>query len=187
MSNLFHNRLSVTISDGDMQALRSSIYDMESLLPFTVGLTETERKNLPKINRENKLFVDDAVVALRENGHLAPAYVDAGEIEKDITLFEQLSELEQLLLRVLNRLSHTRTLAGSEAYQGCLSFYRGVKDAAALGFPGAESVADRLGRRFKLRRNTGPVTQAEDASTGADAPSSPTDTLPTAGHSISDD
>ena len=163
MANMFNNRLSVTLSDADMQSLRSCIDDMESLLHFTVGLTDAERMNLPKINRENKLFVDDAMVALRANGHLAPRYVDIVEIEKDLLLFEQLSELEQLVLRVLNRLSHTRILAGSEAFQACLSFYRGVKDAANLGFPGAESVADRLGRRFKMRRQASPEVDSGDA------------------------
>ena len=153
MSNMFSNRLSVTIADTDMQALRSYVQQMEAALPFLIGLTDEERSNLPKINRENKLFVDDALLGLRENAHLVPAYLDVVEVEKDVQLFEQLSELEQLILLLLTKLSHTRILAGSEAFQACLSFYRSAKDAARTGYPGAEAVSDRLGRRFKLRRN----------------------------------
>ncbi len=178
MTNLFNNRLSVTLTDSDLQSALALIQQLDSNLPFLIGLTDQERMVLPKINRSNKLFVDDALQAMRSNAFLMPMYIDQTELEKDLVLFEQLSEIEQLLTRLLTKVSHTRTLAGSEAFAASLMFYRMAKAAAQSGLPGAEAVADRLGRRFV---RTGAAAQTESDGSGSESP----DGSPTSSNGVS--
>lgn len=178
MTNLFNNRLSVTLTDADLQSALALIQQLDSNLPFLIGLTDQERMVLPKINRSNKLFVDDALQAMRSNAFLMPMYIDQTELEKDLVLFEQLSEIEQLLTRLLTKVSHTRTLAGSEAFSASLMFYRMAKAAAQSGLPGAEAVADRLGRRFV---RAGAAASAESDGSGSESP----DGSPTSSNGVS--
>jgi len=173
MSNLFNNRLSVQMTDADLQTVLATIQQLDSNMPFLIGLTEQERMTLPKINRSNKLFVDDALQLLRANANLMPMYIDQTELEKDIVLFEQMSEVEQLLTRLLTKVSHTRVLAGSEAYTASLLFYRMAKAAAESGLPGAEAVSDRLARRFQGQGPTGSNGSDEPGTDAPDGPSGP--------------
>ncbi len=177
MSNLFNNRLSVQMTDADLQTVLATIQQLDSNMPFLIGLTEQERMTLPKINRSNKLFVDDALQLLRANANLMPMYIDQTELEKDIVLFEQMSEVEQLLTRLLTKVSHTRVLAGSEAYTASLLFYRMAKAAAESGLPGAEAVSDRLARRFQ---GQGPTGSSGSDESGTDAPDGPSGPAPAA-------
>ncbi len=149
MSNLFVNRLSAVISDADLQRITANLADAQQTMPFLVGLTERERRRLPKIRRDNRLFVEEAVQALDENQTWLPGYVNPLEIRKDFQLYNRLKQVELILGQLYEWVVHTRILAGSESYQGCLLFYRMAKQAAQSGVPGAQHVVTMLRERFQ--------------------------------------
>ena len=152
MSNLFVNRLSADISDADMARITAGVADAQQTMPFLIGLTESERRHLPKIRRSNRLFVEEAIQALDENQTWLPGYVNPLEIRKDYALYNKLRKVEMIVGQFYEKIIHTRILAGSEAYQGSLMFYRMAKEAAASGVPGAQMVVDMLSERFEYLR-----------------------------------
>lgn len=148
MSNVLNNRLSVTVDPQVITEVKSKIAEINTLLPFLTGLTATERKTLPKINRSNKLFVEDTLDSMRQNEGIVPGYISLDEVEKDYALYNELKVLALELAELSEKVNDTRILAGSEAYATSLLAYKMFGVAANSGVAGAESLYTRLRERF---------------------------------------
>jgi len=144
------NRLSVTLTPAAITAVKTAIATVNTQLPFLLGLTSAERKAIPKIDVNNKVFVEDALTAINNNTGILPSYINATEIGKDLELFEQLDELVQLVGQLYDKLKDTQMLAGSEAYVSSLVAYKLFASAADAGLPGAESIYNQLKQRFTV-------------------------------------
>lgn len=155
---LTSNRLSVTLTPAAITAIKAAIATVDTQLPFLLGLTNAERKALPKIDVNNKVFVEDALTAINNNGGILPTYINAVEIGKDLELFEQLDELVQLVGQLYDKLKDTQMLAGSEAYVSSLVAYKLFASAADAGLPGAESIYNQLKQRFTVSGGTDTTT-----------------------------
>lgn len=155
---LTSNRLSVTLTPAAITAIKAAIATVDTQLPFLIGLTNAERKALPKIDVNNKVFVEDALTAINNNGGILPNYINAVEIGKDLELFEQLDELVQLVGQLYDKLKDTQMLAGSEAYVSSLVAYKLFASAADAGLPGAESIYNQLKQRFTVSGGTDTTT-----------------------------
>ncbi len=155
---LTSNRLSVTLTPAAITAIKAAIATVDTQLPFLIGLTNAERKAIPKIDVNNKVFVEDALTAINNNGGILPNYINAVEIGKDLELFEQLDELVQLVGQLYDKLKDTQMLAGSEAYVSSLVAYKLFASAADAGLPGAESIHNQLKQRFTVSGGTDTTT-----------------------------
>ncbi|WP_271767963.1 hypothetical protein [Aquimarina algiphila] len=154
MSNVVNNRLSVTVDSQVITEVKSKIDEISTLLPFLTGLTKDERRNLPKINRSNKVFVEDALDSMRQNGDILPNFIKLGEVEKDYSLYNDLKVLALELAELSEKVNDTRILAGSEAYSTSLLAYKMFGVAANSGVPGAEALHSRLKERFSSNGNS---------------------------------
>lgn len=160
MSNIFINRLSAVLSDSDFARIEAMVTDLRSVMPYLVGLTDEERRTLPMIRRNNKLFVDEAVRLVRANQDYLPPYFDSNEMVRDLELHDKMLGVERLLAQLYEQVVHTRMLAGNEAYRQALLFYQLSKSAAASGVSGSQSVVDSLGERFEFSRK--PQVEEDD-------------------------
>jgi hypothetical protein len=150
-----NNRLSKTLIQAEIDALRGAFNTIETTLPWLVGLTISEKVALPKMNDSNKTFTEDAQTGLSINADIFPAYLKADEMGKDVTLFNQLEEFVQRSSKLCEKLSDTQTLAGSEAYITALAVYRLAESAAIAGIPGADTLYKQLKQRFAGQGNPG--------------------------------
>jgi len=153
--NITINRLNTTMSEADMATVKKYFNSMYSLMPFLIGLTTDERVSLPKINEGNKVFVADSINALANNAPMLPAYLNVADIQTDLTLYEQLDELEGIAMQLVEKIQDTRMLCGSEAYASSLAAYRLFEAAASAGLPGADTVYSALKQRFAGQGGTG--------------------------------
>ena len=156
--NITINRLNTTMAGADITAVKNAIAGIYSKMPFLIGLTTDERVSLPKINEGNKVFVGDSINALVNNTNLLPPYLNVADIKNDLTLYEQLDELEGMALQLVEKIQDTRMLCGSEAYASSLTAYRLFESAASAGLPGADSVYNALKQRFAGQGPTGGTT-----------------------------
>lgn len=154
MANIQNNRLSASLSANDVQDILTAIQTIESKLPFIIGLTTEERKTLPKINRQNKLFVDDALQACINNATLLPNYISVGEMQKDYELYRSLEQVLQPLAQLYEKVRDTQMLAGSEAFSSALMVYKMFQMAAGVGMPGMETIVAQLAERFNGQGGT---------------------------------
>ncbi len=150
------NRLSLTITAAIVTAVKADLASINAQLPFLIGLTPEEKKAMPKIDVNNKVFVEDALTAIQNNGGILPPYISGAEIGKDLVAYETIDELVALVGQLYDKLRDTQILLGSEAYVSSLTAYRLFAAAAAAGLPGAESIYTQLKQRFAS--NGGPAT-----------------------------
>lgn len=148
MSNITNNRVSANIDAATIKSVKEALASVNEKLPFLLGLKPEERQSIPKISEVNKVFTADAIVAIKNNSNLLPAYLSADEISKDYNLYEQLDELVQLSQQLTEKLSDTQMLAGSEAYVSALTAYRLFEAASNAGLPGTDTIYDQLKQRF---------------------------------------
>ena len=155
MGNITSNRVSETISDAQRVAVIDFLKSVETELPWLVGLTVDERVAIPKVNAANRDFVADAIDIIRQNPGLFPSYFNAAELEKDFELYNTMNEIIPVAERVLEKLSDTQMLAGSESYISALAAYRLVQGAAKDGVPGTDVLYYRLKERFENQGGKG--------------------------------
>ena len=153
--NITINRLNTVMKDAEITAVKNLIKDIYGNMPFLIGLTTDERVTLPKISENNKVFVGDSINALANNAPMLPSYLNVADIKSDLTLYEQLDELEMLALQLVEKIEDTRMLCGSEAYVSSLAAYRLFEAAAIAGIPGADTIYDTLKQRFAGQGPTG--------------------------------
>lgn len=149
MSNMTDNKLSITLTQAQIDAVKGAINTIQQNLPMLIGLTTEERVALPKINVNNKIFVEDCINAMENNATLLPSYFNTAELKKDLTLYQQLDPLLMEINKLVEKLDDTQVLAGSEAYITSLAAYRHFEAAANAGIPGTNSIYDKLKERFK--------------------------------------
>jgi hypothetical protein len=165
LNNLI-NRLSATITEADFSEVKELIEQIETRMPFLIGLTADERSTLPKISDSNKVFVQNCINAMDNNVELLPSYLKLEEIKKDLQLFQQLEELELLSLQLTEKIRDSKMLCGSEAYVSSLSAYRFFEAAAMAGVAGADTAYDNLKKRFSGQGKVGNSTvAAKDSAT----------------------
>ena len=169
MSNVLNNRLSVTVDPAVITEVKTKIEEINALLPFLTGLTKEERKTLPKINRSNKVFVEDTLDSMRQNGNILPNFVQVEEVEKDYSLYNDLKVLALELAELSEKVNDTRILAGSEAYSTSLLAYKMFGVAANSGVAGAEALYSRLRERFAQSGGSTSATEEDDNDQGTDS------------------
>jgi hypothetical protein len=152
MSNITTNRVSAMLSDTELTSIKTRLNEVAAL-PFLLGLTVEERISLPKMNDSNKTFVEDSINAIVNNLHMMPAYFDAAELKKDLTLFMQLDEIALIIGQLYEKINDTMMQAGSEAYVTALTGYRLFNAAAIAGIPGADAIYQKLQVRFAEQGN----------------------------------
>jgi hypothetical protein len=131
------------------------------LAPYLLALTPAERRELPKMGEKTINFVEKAYDFAQKNPALFPAYlsldafgVDFGDAHRLWTLLNTVQQLEE-------GVDDTEMIAGSEAYQSALVFYKSVKMAAAQDIPGAKAVYEELKTRFPQRRGRSGTSESE--------------------------
>ena len=139
MKNIINNRISHDMTDEQRDRILDLFAQISTEMSFLIGLNKGERQSLPKINKSNKLFVEDCVLASERNDAVIPTYISSAELKKVLELYIKIRD--------------TQMLAGSEAYSSSLMIYQMYKLAANAGLPGAQAIYDSMKDRFKMQSN----------------------------------
>jgi hypothetical protein len=178
MPNITTNLLNITLIATEEAAIQSAITTIDTSLTNVVqGLTDDERASFFSLNENNKVFVDEALHEATVNGALLPSAVNVTALGNDITLYNQLDGIESQLEGVLRKVRDSKRVAAHEAYAMALTIYTMYRSLAAVGVPGAQQSADRLGERF-AQQATGGAPTAGNSGTAPVPPPSPTPTNP---------
>jgi hypothetical protein len=118
-------------------------------------LTPEERHEMLKMGEKPLMFVEKAHDFARQNPTLVPAHLDMDAFDVDFEDAHGLWTLLNTIQQLEEGVDDTEMIAGSEAYQSALVFYKSVKMAAARRPSGRNSrpasPADG-GRAAKRRR-----------------------------------
>jgi hypothetical protein len=157
------NLISASLSDEDRESVINSIKAIESMIPFAVTLPAEEKLAMPGIGVKTVEFIDKSYEYASKNPGLVPQFLDMAEFEKDAYLARQLQSIMHHLVPLVDKLSDTYALVGSEAYSSARVFYHHTKNAARANIPGASSIAKELGKRFRVVRVVASSSEDETA------------------------
>jgi hypothetical protein len=113
-----------------------------------LALTPAERQSLPKMGEKTIGFVEKAFDFAKQNPNLVPPYLEVDAFGIDFADAHGLWTLLNSVQQLEEAIDDTEMIAGSEAYQAALVFYKSVKMAAAQDIPGAKAVYEELKTRF---------------------------------------
>lgn len=126
----------------------------QQLAALLTTLSPDQRRSMVKMADRTSPFVQKAFGYARNHPEFAPSYLNIGGIGDDLDRVQQLNSLIQPIAELCQQLSDSLMVAGSEAYQGALTYYNGVKQAAKQNQPGAQLVYDDLQTHFNKVRAT---------------------------------
>jgi hypothetical protein len=105
-------------------------------------------RELPKLGPKNVSFVQKSLEYAKQYPDLIPTYLKVEDYSIDLSDFNYLRLLEECVQPLLDAITDSKTLSGSEAYQAALMFYRNVKNAAVDNVLNSKSVYADLSERF---------------------------------------
>jgi hypothetical protein len=146
-----NNRVSKAYPDKTYQDILLHLNGIEALVKdYKVGLTPEERQMMPKINIDNKAFVDDTKNEMSNPAaaDFMPPFLKPTDLDVDITMFSQNETIAARLNNIWQTVDDIRMVAGSEAYTTALTFKKLADAANNSGIPGAAAISAKLGERF---------------------------------------
>lgn len=148
-----NNQISVEIPQNVLTEVTQKLQDCKNLLaPYLQALTPDERIALFKMGDKTVATVQKVQSYLDTNPEFAPAYMDASEFLKDVTVVSSLAPIKNLAQQLATDLDDTLMLAGSEALTASMLYYGATKEAAARGVTTAKPIYDDLSQRFSKRK-----------------------------------
>ena len=157
------NRISATLSQEQSDAVEAAVASIITNLPFLVDLTDGERDSLHYLKSTNHGFVLNTLKLAQTNPGFLPRDFSVPEFEKDTVLFDSLFSIKQSIASLLQRITDTTNLAGSEAYAEALAVYD-YAVAGNVGTQGIEPYVDEMARRFARKaKATSTASQAKAA------------------------
>ncbi|MFN0123772.1 MAG: hypothetical protein ACKV2V_24995 [Blastocatellia bacterium] len=140
------NRVSAALTAEDREFIVSSLTAIRARMPFLIDLTTAERRGLTKLGDKSYAFAFNALEHATQNQDMLPRKFDLEEMGRDLTLFDDLRSL----LNIVNQLQHlmedTMIQVGSEGYAAARSVYGYAM--AGSDDDGLEDIALSLGQRY---------------------------------------
>jgi hypothetical protein len=150
------NKVSISIAATAMTNIQNALKTIDENLPGLIVLSEDERDSLPKFGDKSTGFVDKAFEYGTQRSELLPPYFSLVEMEKDINTRADLLKIVTPIKAVLEKLTDTYMVAGSEAFLAALRIYDILKKADHDGVPGLRNMIDELQKRFPGRSSSLP-------------------------------
>ncbi|GAC1622575.1 MAG: hypothetical protein NVS9B10_06680 [Nevskia sp.] len=128
--------------------IRAAIALIRERMPFLLTMTPTERRELPRLGEKSIGFDEKLEVHSHSNPEFLPSFMKIEEVDKDRALRRQMLQVEGLLSTLVEAVSDTLAIIGSEIWRADLAYYNNVQEALKRGVPGAKAIYDDLSTRF---------------------------------------
>ena len=149
--------ISQTLPATDLNDVMLAIQTIRTKLPFLLDLTNQQKQELPKMDDGRAPFVLKAINYANTVPAIVPPLVSAAEMQKDLLLFGQLTQIKMELDRLAEEVTDTATAAGVDAYTASLVIYEMAKMAQRLGLPGVDAIVNDLKTLFENQGGTTPA------------------------------
>ena len=146
----------LSLSDSQMQSLRSFYDALEQILKLRDGLNQRESSRLIRLRKDNLLFVHDSLDAINQLPELCPRFLDPEKVREEGKLFEQIRFLEQIHANTAAALKDLRMKLGDKCYRNGLMIYNSVQNAATNGYPKVRPIYKQMRSRFRMGSNGNP-------------------------------
>jgi len=153
------NRIDVVVTTENKESIFQALRSIKSDMPYLIKLSEEDRKSLQKIDDGRKPFVQKSLELALKNNDLDPGSELLREAAKDLDLYIFLASFESEIHQLLDMVTDSKQVAGSEAYEVARFIYMKAKMNVKMGIPGSQSIVDDLCKLYKASYN---ITKLKD-------------------------
>lgn len=149
--------VNATLSAQEISEIVNQLKTIHEQLPFLVGLTPQERRQMPKMGRKSQTFTTRALDMATQHADMMPRHLDVDEARRDLALFEALNPILQAVNHLKELLEDTQMLAGSEAYATARLAYNSAKVTGKNR--GLDDVLEELSQQFRKSRRPSAIAE----------------------------
>lgn len=152
------NKINTTLTPQQVIAIDTAIAVILANLPVKFNLTKEERTDLPNIADERYPYAQRGIeIHGPNNPPLVSGFAGSqAEATNDFVFYNQSETIIQKLNKVIEIVTDTQQVAGSEAYEWLRELYASAQRGAKNQVPGADSVVDDLKTLFE-KQNAPPI------------------------------
>ena len=145
------NKINTTFTPGQEAAIDAAIQTIIDNLPVKFNLTKEERGELQNISDERYPYAQRGIeIHGPNNPVLVSGFAGTqAEATSDFKFYNQSEVVIQKLLKVIEIVTDTQHVAGSEAYDWLKELYASAQRGAKNQVPGADSVVNDLKTLFE--------------------------------------
>jgi len=156
--NTKYNRISTTITDQNVTDILAKIGELETLLNFTLALTDEERRTMQKLGPGTAAYAGKTLgYMVTQPQYISPLFPQV-EVTKDSTGVTQMDKFLTRLQLLTDKANDTRMLMGNEVLRACNAYMNNTGEAALRGQAEAEPIYKDLSEAYP-----GPGTKAKPA------------------------
>jgi hypothetical protein len=146
------NMISLTLSAVELKKLDDALTAIEEVITGKlISLTPTERQSYGRVGDKTEDWIGRVKDSMEQNPSFVLSHIDVAEYNHDYEARKVLIPRINRLEKIYNLFEDTNMLLGSDLYHNAITFYKGLKAAAATDAPGAKTVYGTLSARFPGR------------------------------------
>lgn len=148
------NMISLTLTEQELQMLDQAMASIEAVIAKKfISLTPDERKSYSQVSDKTEDWIVKTKGYMTQNPSLILSHIDVPEFNADFAARQALLPRLRRLESIFNQFDDTCMLLGSDLYHNAITYYKGLKAAAATDAPGAKTIYADLSARFPGRPN----------------------------------
>ncbi|HEY9620709.1 MAG TPA: hypothetical protein V6C78_10085 [Crinalium sp.] len=151
--------IDATLTQQEIDEIVAALKTIRDRLPFLIGLSAQERRQIPKMGRKSQTFAVRALDMATQHNDVMPRHLNVEEARRDLALFESLNPILQAVSHLRELLEDTQILAGSEAYAAARLAYNSAKVSGKN--LGLDDIIDDLSQQFRRARKVQTQTPTE--------------------------
>lgn len=146
------NMISISFTNEELNTIDKALTDLETIVSHKfISLTPDERRSHARVGKETEDWIGKVKDYMGQNPELVLRHIDTTEYNADFearkTLIPRLRRIEA----IYNLFEDTNMLIGSDLYHNAITYYKGLKAAAATDAAGAKTIYADLSARFPGR------------------------------------
>lgn len=139
--------IDATLSQQKIDNVLAAFKTVREELDFLIGLSNEERRQIPKMGRKSQTFTVRALDMAVQHNDVMPRHLNIEEARRDIALFEALNPILQSVNHLRELIEDTQMLAGSEAYAAARLAYNAAKVSGKN--LGLDDILEDLSQQFR--------------------------------------
>lgn len=154
---MLNQTVDAVLTQQEIDDIVTALKTIRDQLPFLVGLSTQERRQIPKMGRKAQTFSVRALDMAMQHNEVMPRHLNVEEARRDVALFEALNPILQAVNHLRELIEDTQMLAGSEAYAAARLAYNSAKVSGKN--LGLDDIMEDLSQQFRRVRKAQPPTE----------------------------
>lgn len=154
------NMISLSFTAEEQQKLDAALAAIEEVMANKfISLTPDDRKSFSRVSDKTEDWIGKVKGYMAQNPALILSHIDVPEFNADYEARQALQPRLRRLESIFSRFDDTCMLLGSDLYHNAITYYKGLKAAAATNAPGAKTIYADLSSRFPGRPSAVKATE----------------------------